>query len=385
MTAVATKEKPAPAKAKAEGMKLTIDRGEFFRALTHAASIVERRNTIPVLSNVLLEATGDTLRLTSTDLDLQIALTSKANVEAVGATTVSASLLHGIVREMEDGSQIELSLADSRLQVRSGRSKYALPVIGSDRFPNLSAGNAKSTFLLPAADLLRSLKRVEFAQSTEEIRYYLRGINLETRDGELFFAATDGNVLGYARLPAPNGADIAGAILPTKLVTTLGKLLDGVEGDVRLFFADRMAAFEIGETVVVGKLIDGTFPDWRRVLPREGDGKPLLIHAEALESAVRRATVVANEKTRAVKIELSQDKLTASCVSFENGQGVEEAPCAWDGGEFQIGFNSRLLLDAVRASEAEQLRIDLIDAGAPTLISNPADDSAKWVVMPMRV
>lgn len=367
-------------------MKLSIDRGEFLRALTHAAAIVERRNTIPVLSNVLLEATGEALKLTSTDLDLQIALTLKANVESEGATTVSAQLLHGIVRELADGSQIELALVEKQLQVRSGRSSYKLQTLPIDQFPVIKPANATSTFVLGSQPILDSLKRIEFAQSTElATRDYLCGVQVETAGGEIVFAATDGNCLGFAKLAAPEGADVASAILPTKLVTTLGKLLDGVGGDVRLFFNERMAVFEMENAVLTSKLLDGSYPNWRRVLPPDGQGKPLLIHAEALESAVRRAIIVASEKTRAVKIDLSADKLTASCVSIENGQGVEEAPCAWDGGEFQIGFNSRFLLNIVRASGADELRFDLIDAAAPTLISNPADDSAKWVVMPMRV
>ncbi|MGJ0508954.1 MAG: DNA polymerase III subunit beta [Methylocystis sp.] len=383
MTAVATKER-ANAKAEAEEMKLTIDRGDLFRALTHAAAIVERRNTIPVLSNVLLEAAGDKLKITSTDLDLQIALTVAATIEGEGSTTVSAQLLHGIVREMADGSQVELAMIDGRLEVRSGRSNYKLQVLKADRFPVLPIGNATSTFSLPAADLLRSLRRVEFAQSTEETRYYLRGILTEVVDGKLFFVATDGNALGFTTLPAPSGATVENAILPTKLVVTLAKLLDEIDGDVRLFFNDKRATFEIGSTVLTGKLVDGAFPNWRRVLPVV-QGNPLRIETDTLESAIRRATIVATERTRSVTIELSKDKLTASCSSAEHGNAVEEAPCAWDGGEFRVGFNATKLLSAIKASGAEQIQLDLIDDATPPIISNPADDSAKWVVTTMRV
>jgi DNA polymerase-3 subunit beta len=215
MTAVATKER-ANAKAKAEEMKLTTDRGDLFRALTHAAAIVERRNTIPVLSNVFLEAAGDKLKITSTDLDLQIALTVAATVEGEGSTTVSAQLLHGIVREMADGSQVELSLSGGRLQVRSGRSDYKLQVLGADQFPVIKADNAKSTFTLPAADLLRSLKRVEFAQSTETTtRSYLCGVHVETADGKLVFAATDRpNLVTIHDLPSREGIEIYDAFSP---------------------------------------------------------------------------------------------------------------------------------------------------------------------------
>lgn len=385
MTVTTAERAPKAKPNDACAMKLTLDRGDFFRALTHAASIVERANTIPVLSNVLLEARDGALHLMSTDLNMQVALTVPAMVESEGATTVSAQLLHGIVREMADGSQVDLTLGD-RLQVRSGRSDYKLQTIASDKFPVLKPDNAKSTFVLPAADLLRSLKRVEFAQAlASEPRDYLCGVHVETRDGELFFAATDGYAMGFSKLPAPKGADVASAILPTKLVTTLMKLLDGVDGDVRLFFDDRKAVFQIGSTILTGKLVEGTYPEWRRVLPPEEGSKRLLIGAETLKSALRRVTLVANEKVRAVKFELSKDKLTASCVRHENGVAVEEAPCVWDDGDFQIGFNASKLLAAIRASGADELQVDLIDAATPPLFSNPADESAKFIVMPMRV
>lgn len=384
MTDVATKER-APAKEKAADMKLTVDRADLLRALTHAVAIVDRMETIPVLANVLIEAAGDILRVTATDLDLQIALAVKANIEAGGSTTVSASILHGIVREMADGAQIELTLQDKRLQVRSGRSDYKLQTVSADDFPVMKLGSAKSTFLLPATDLLRSLRRVEFAQSFETVtRPYLCGVVVETVDGKVVFAATDGNALAFASLDAPAGADVTNAILPTKLVTTLGKLLDGRDEEVRVFFEDRKVIFEFPDAVLTSKLIEGTYPDWRRVVPRD-DGRILRIGADTLETAIRRATIVASERTRAVKFELSKDKLVASCSSLEHGSAVEEAPCAWDSGEFQIGFNSRLLLDAIKASGAEDLQFGLIDAAAPTLITNPADDSAKWIVMPMRI
>jgi DNA polymerase-3 subunit beta len=382
MSRTAVKERPQ-AEAPAVELHATLNRAEFLRALGFASAIVERRNTIPVLSNVLLEATSDQLKITATDLNLQISLTVPAMIEGEGAITVSAQMIHGIVRELPDGAQVELKLADNRLQVLSGRSRYKLQTIPRTDFPVMRREAAES-FALPASDLTRAFARVAFAQSTETIvRGYLCGINVETADGELFFVATDGNRLAWSTLPAPEGVALENAILPTKLVSTLAKLLDGHDGDVSLSFEERKVTAEIGDTVLSGKLVEGTFPPWRRVVPPT-DGKRLLIAGASFEDAIRRVALIANERLRAVKVELTTDKLTATCTSPEFGVAVEEAPCVWDEPPLEIGFNARFLLDVIAAA-GEEVQVDLFDATSPTLFTNPNDESAKWIVTPMRV
>lgn len=385
-TAVATKPRAPKAKPEpAPGMKLTINRGDFLRALGFASAIVEQRNTIPVLSNVLLEAAGDMLRIVSTDLNLQIALNVPATVEGEGATTVSARLLHGIVREFNDGAQVDLKLDEGRLQVNSGRSRYKLQTIKSDDFPVIVPKDALTSFSLPAIDLLSAFRRVEFAQSSETIvRGYLCGVHLDTVDGELVFAATDGNRLAWSTMPAPEGAELVGAILPTKMISALGKLLDGHDGDVRLTFNERKVIAEIGTTVLTSKLVDGDYPSWRRVIP-QSNGERLIVHTDAFAAAVRRAALISNERTRAIKIELSTDKMTVSAHSPEHGVAVEEAPCIWDGDNFAVGFNSRFLLDVLGAAGDGELQAEFHDAATPALFTNPADESAHWIVTPMRV
>lgn len=385
MSAVAEKPRPAAKAREAASMKCTLNRGDLVRVLGHAAAVVERRNTIPVLANVLLEAAGETLRLTATDLDLQIALAVPAQVASEGATTVSASLLHGIVREFADGAQIELAVVEGRLQVNSGRSRYKLQTLPVDQFPVIKASEPYTSFEVPARELFRTFKRIDFAQSSETVvRGYLCGINVDVEDGKLVFAATDGNRLAFSTIPAPDDVEIRNGILPTKLVSTLGKLIAELDGNMRLSFDERRVTAEFGSTVLTSKLVDGTYPPWRRVLPRE-DGKRLRIDAEAFGSAVRRAAIIANERTRAVKIELSEDKITVTCTSPEHGVAVEEAPCSWSDGFMEIGFNSRFLLDALAVAGDGCVDISMFDAASPALISNPDDDTARWIVTPMRV
>lgn len=387
MTRAATATKPRPPKEAPEpqGMRLTVNRAEFLRALGHATAIVERRNTIPVLSNVLVEAADGKVRLTATDLNMQVAINVPANVEAEGSTTVQAALLHGIVREFDDGSQVELSLGDGRLQVVSGRSRYRLQVLPADQFPVLRADAFLADFALPAKDFAAALRKVGLAQSVELVsRFYLCGVYLHTRDGELCLAATEGNLLAETKLVAPEEVEVAGAILPTKFVDRIGKLLEDHDGDFRLKLEAGKVIADLGDTVLISKLVDGTYPDYRRVIPTNNE-KRLQIAAASLAGAVRRASIVGSERLRAVKLSLSLDKLVASCTSNVNGTAAEEAPCVWDSGEFEVGVNARYLQDVLDASGAEEVELHLADPASPMLFTNPADESSRWVVMPIRV
>jgi DNA polymerase-3 subunit beta len=368
-------------------MKLTVNRSEFLRALGHASAIVEQRNTIPVLSSVLLETAGDALRIVATDLNMQVALTVPASIDGEGSTTVSARLLHGIIREFQDGSQVELSLDGDRLHVVSGRSRYKLQTIKRDDFPVVQRGEATAELTLPAKDFVLSLHRVAFAQDTDAIvRPHYCGVNVETVDGEIVFVATDGKRIAWSTLPAPEEVTLSSAILPTKLVSTFNKLLADEEGDVRLTFEDRKVTAEFGSTVLTGKLVDGTYPPWRRILPK-GEGKRLVVGADVLEGAVRRAALVASERTRAVKVELTTDKITVSATTLGTGDAVEEAPAVWDDGEFAAGFNSRFLLDVLSVAGDGELHAEFFGEGSNllALLSNPDDASAKWLLAPMHV
>lgn len=367
-------------------MKVTVNRSDFVRALGHATAIVERKNMIPVLQNVLLEAVGDTLRMTATDLNMQVTLNVTATVDVEGATTVSAGLLLGIVREFPDGAQVELRLEEGRLQVVNGRSRYKLNVLPVDQFPLMPEEGMAGAFELLAEDIVGSLARVSFAQDTDQVvRPQYCGVNVETDGGDLTFVATDGKRIAWATLPAPEGVALESAILPSKLVSTLSKLLDEHEGDVRLAFGERKLSVEFGDTVLKVKMIDGTYPPWRKILPK-GESKRLLVKGNDLASAVRRASAVALERTRAVKLELSTDKATISARSQNFDEAVEEAQCVWEGGDYSFGFNSRFLLDTLAACAADELQVDFYSGQTPlALFTNPNDASGRWLLAPMAV
>lgn len=368
-------------------MKLTTERAALLRALSRAAAIVERRNTIPILSNVRIEAAAEgAIRLVASDLDLQIVQSVEARVEAAGAVTVPAHLLHSIVREMAEGSQVDIAATEAgKVSVSSGRSRYSLNSLPADDFPVMGEDSDTADFRIAAADLRRLFARTSFAQSDEAARPYLCGIRLETIDGQMVAAATNGNVLAEAVMPVPPGAAAAsGATLSTKFVAELRKLIDDFEGEVSVAISDRRATVEAGASILTGKLIEGTFPDWRRVIPTRND-KRLLIHSDAFAAAVKRCSVVAAEKTRSVRLECSTDKLTVSVASPEYGTATEEAPASYEAAPMVAGFNARYLLDTFAAMGADEVQVDLADAAAPALFTNPNDDSARWVVMPMRV
>lgn len=385
MSAVATKERPAKSEA-GEPMRLTVERSDLLAALAHAAAVVERKALIPVLSNVLLDAADGVLSLTTTDLNLQLTLTVPAEVKGEGAITVSAALLHSIIREAPGDSKIELKMCEERLSVIAGRSRYMVAVLPKDQFPNIAANKPAVEFALPAKDLLTALSRVQFAQSVEGVaRWYLCGVNLDIVDGQVTLAATDGDTLAWSTLQAPEGPAFPdGAILPTKLVATLSKLLDGREGHARLAFDEHKVVCNLGNAVVTGKLIDGDYPDWRRISALVSP-KTLVVDAGSFAAAIRRVALVAQQRSRIVKIELSDDKLTASCSSFENGTAVEEMPCVWGDGEFVIGFHGSRLFNVLSAAGNGELHILLVDPTTPAIFTNPSDESSRWMITAARV
>lgn len=377
-------EKPQPEAEAPPQMRVTLNRGEFLHALSHAAAIVENRNTIPVLANVLLEAEGDSLKIVSTDLNLQAALTVPAKVDGDGSITVSAKLLHGIVREFDDGAQVELKVDGDRLHVNSGRSRYKLQTIGRDDFPVLVPGGALASFDLPAGAFRHAVRRVAAFQSVDDIvQPALCGIFVEVADTELTFVATDRNRIAWATMPAPEGADFTGLTMAPKFIQSLVKLSEDDEGAIRLTIEERKLIAEVGSAVLTGKLVEGEFLPWRRVIPGPTE-RSITVSAKALDDAVRRVALVAADKTRSIKVDLTTDKMTLSCRPPIAGDvATEETPCVWAGEDCSIGFNSRFLAAVFRCCGLGELQIDLAENSA--VIRNLDDDTAKWLVGQVRV
>jgi DNA polymerase III subunit beta len=374
-------------------MKATIERATLLKSLGHVQSVVERRNTIPILSNVLIEASEEgNLRLMATDLDLQINETVQANVSQAGATTVSAHTLFDIARKLPEGSQVELHAADGKMQVNAGRARFNLATLPRDDFPVIAEGELPTAFELPAATLRQIIDKTRFAISTEETRYYLNGIFLHVTDGEgpagaslLKAAATDGHRLARVTVPRPEGAQgMPDVIIPRKCVAELRKLLDELDGTVAVSLSESKVRFGLGSAILTSKLIDGTFPDYNRVIPTAND-KLLKIDPRSFEEGVDRVATIASEKTRAVKMSLDRDRITLSVTSPENGTAAEEVPGDYAADNFDIGFNARYLLDILGQIEGDTVEVHLADAAAPTLLRENDKAAALYVLMPMRV
>ncbi len=374
-------------------MKATIERATLLRCMSHVQSVVERRNTIPILSNVLIDAAEDgTIKVMATDLDLQIVETvSASKVDTPGAITVSAHLLNDIIRKLSEGSQVQLDAADNRLEIRSGRAKFKLPTLPRDDFPVIVEGDLPTSFELPAGQLAEMIDRTRFAISTEETRYYLNGIFLHVTDEDepvLKAAATDGHRLARFTLARPEGAEgMPDVIVPRKAVGEIRKLIEEADGTVLIDLSASKIRFTIsgeGGVVLTSKLIDGTFPDYSRVIPT-GNDKLLKIDPRLFFQGVDRVATIATEKTRAVKMGLDKDKVILSVTSPDNGNAAEEVEAEYSSDGFEIGFNANYLKDILGQIDSDTVELHLADAGAPTLIRKDETSPALYVLMPMRV
>ncbi len=375
-------------------MKATVERATLLKCLAHVQSVVERRNTIPILSNVLIEARDDGLRLMATDLDLQVVETIPARVASPGATTVGAHTLFDIARKLPEGAQVELAVAGEKMTVTADRYRSNLATLPRDDFPVIAETDLPTRFSLDAEVLRDIVDGTRFAISTEETRYYLNGIFLHVVGGETpkFRAvATDGHRLARIELDVPDGAKgMPDVIVPRKCVAEIRKLLDEVDGPVEIQLSGSKIRFKLGPegaggAVLTSKLIDGTFPDYSRVIPTAND-RLLKIDRKSLAQGVDRVAAIATtEKTRAVKIALGHDKVTLSVTSPENGTASEEIPADYTSPEFEVGFNYRYLLDILDQVASDQVEVHLADAAAPTLIREGGDAEALYVLMPMRV
>jgi DNA polymerase-3 subunit beta len=378
-------------------MKLTIERAALLKALSHVQSVVERRTTIPILSNVLLRAEGGRLALSATDMDLEIVEQVPARTERDGRTTAPAHTLYDIVRKLREGAQVELETPGgagggrNEMVLRSGRSTFTLACLPPEDYPVMSAGDLPHHFVLSAAELRALIDRTRFAISTEETRYYLNGIYLHaTKANEVPVVravATDGHRLARVEMTAPEGAaGMPGIIVPRKTVLELRKLIEEgeSEAEVQLALSDTKLRCAIGEAALTSKLIDGTFPDYDRVIPANND-KLLEVPCKEFAEAVDRVSTISTERSRAVKLAIERGGLIVSATSPENGTAVEELEVRYDSTPIEIGFNSRYLLDITEQIAGEYVQFQMSDAGSPTILRDSADASALYVLMPMRV
>ena len=370
-------------------MKLTIERAVLLKSLGHVQSVVERRNTIPILSNVKVSAKDAALSLNATDMDLDILEMVEADIGASGDITAPAHTLYDIVRKLPDGAQIEIDGGDGQLALKSGRSRFSLSCLPAEDFPVMAGGDLPQSFHLASGDLRGLIDRTRFAISTEETRYYLNGIYLHEAERDnvqvLRCVATDGHRLASVEMPLPEGAKgMPGVIVPRKTVGELRKLIDETGDDVAVALSETKIQFAFDHAVLTSKLIDGTFPDYERVIP-SGNDKVMEVDCRRFAESVDRVSAISTEKSRAVKLAVSGRNLVLSANSPDNGSAVEELEVAYTAEDIEIGFNARYLLDIMQQIEGDNAQFLMADAASPTIIREVGDASAVYVLMPMRV
>ncbi|WP_137929433.1 DNA polymerase III subunit beta [Mesorhizobium comanense] len=372
-------------------MRVILERSNLLKSLNHVHRVVERRNTIPILSNVLLSAEGASLEMKATDLDLEVTEATPAKVERGGATTVPAHLLYDIVRKLSDGAEVMLKTDEdgNAMTVTSGRSSFRLQCLPQSDFPELSAGSFSHIFRIDSLALKGLIEKTQFAISTEETRYYLNGIYLHTHEvgGKLKLrsVATDGHRLARAEIDAPAGSEgMPGIIIPRKTVSELQKLVDDPDVAVTTELSDTKIRFTIGSVVLTSKLIDGTFPDYQRVIPT-GNDKKLILDRQSFAAAVDRVSTISSERGRAVKLSISEGQVMLAVNNPDSGSATEELAADYSADPIEIGFNAKYLLDVAAQLTGTEAKFMLADAGSPTLIHDMADETALYVLMPMRV
>jgi DNA polymerase-3 subunit beta len=372
-------------------MKLSIERGTLLKAVSQAQSVVERRNTIPILANLLIEAEGDQVRFRATDLDIEVVDDAPAQIHRAGASTVNAVMFHEITRKLPDGALVELTAdpAEQQLEVRAGSANFRLPTLPKEDFPVMASSEYTANFTAQAATLRRLFDKSKFAISTEETRYYLNGVYMHVADAGgaqvLRCVATDGHRLARIDAPLPDGAEeMPGVIVPRKTVGELRKLLDDDEAEIAVSVSETKVRFAIPGLTLTSKVIDGTFPDYSRVIPT-ANAKKLEVDAKEFAKAVDRVATVSSERSRAVKMALEEDSLTLSVTAPDSGNAEEQLGVSYADEALEIGFNARYLLEIAGQVDRENAVFLFNSAGDPTLMREGDDESAVYVVMPMRV
>ncbi len=362
-----------------------IARDALLKPLQAVSGIVERRHTLPILANVLLEQKDGGLHVTATDLEMQITAVADIPGKDGQATTVAARKLQDLLRALPDGSMLNVEAAGNKMTVRAGRSRFNLQTMAAGDYPRISLGTEQlQTLSLPQKDLRGLFALAEFAMAQQDIRYYLNGMLLVVDQASLQAVATDGHRLSWASLAVPGSYTRQEVILPRKTVLELGKLLADTEEPVTLDILANQVRFRFGNVELVSKVVDGKFPDYNRVIP---SGYTKLLELDRLEllSALQRAAILSNEKFRGVRVVLSDGELKIICTNAEQEEAEEVLEVPYKGDSLDIGFNITYLLDVLQNLESERVRLGFGDANSSALVSMPDRDDYKYVVMPMRI
>ena len=369
-------------------MKFVVEKNILFRSLSHVQSIVEKKNTLPILSNILLEAKDNSLVLSATDMDISITDKLNCNVIEKGSTTVSAHTLYDVIRKLADNNEVEFISNDGKIMtLRSGKSKFSLGCLPKEDFPIIQIGDLENEITINSKNFLKLINKTRFAVSNEETRYFLNGIYLHKiqRENKDFMSlvATDGHRLAkfdYGQVLN----DIPGVIIPKKTINELCKLLIDHQEDIKINLNSNKIVFFVGNSILISKLIDGNFPDYKRVIPN--DNKNILkINRNIFSFAVDRVSTITNEKLPIIKFKLMKNLINLSSVNNENGMATEDVIAEYTGQEMDIGFNSKYILEMINNLEDEEILLSFKDSASPVTACEESNPNLIYVLMPMRV
>ena len=362
-----------------------IARDALLKPLQAVSGIVERRHTLPILANVLLEQREGRLYVTATDLEMQITAYSELEGKDGQAVTVGARKLQDLLRALPDDATLNIDAASNKMTVKAGRSRFNLQTLPATDYPRINLGTEQlQTLSLPQKDLRSLFKLAEFAMAQQDIRYYLNGMLLVVDKATLQAVATDGHRLSWASIAVNGDYARQEVILPRKTVLELGKLLEDSDNPVTLDILGNQVRFRFANVELVSKVVDGKFPDFNRVIP-VGHGKEVELGRVEMLAALDRAAILSNEKFRGVRIVLEPNQLKIICTNSEQEEAEEELEVAYQGDTLDIGFNITYILDALRNLTVEHVRFAFGDANSSALITMPGRDDYKYVVMPMRI
>lgn len=365
-------------------MKFSIQREAFLTPLTQVIGVVERRQTLPVLANFLIEAEQDSLQVTGTDMEVEMVARAEVDVAQTGAITVTARKLLDICRALPEGAHINVQLSGDKLTLNAGRSRFNLVTLPAAEFPTSDQVEADAEYEIPEGQLGWLLDKTAFAMAHQDVRHYLNGLLLEFREGVLRAVATDGHRLALAEIRAPISGEVRGMILPRKGVMELNRLLEDRDASVQLGFGKNYLRVDRARTVLTSKLIDGRFPDYEAVIPL-GQEKGLTLDRNEFIHALQRAAILSNEKYRGVRLEIGRKNARIVAHNPQQEEAVEELEAESSYDSLAVGFNVNYLLDALNSLDGDAVRLSMKDANSSCLVSDSASDAVRQVVMPLKL
>jgi DNA polymerase III subunit beta len=366
-------------------MQIKINREILLKPLTNVTGIVERRHTLPILSNLLLEAKNNNVQLTATDLEMQISLNFESKFSGELSTTISAKKLLDICRSLPEAVDIDMVSSDSRITVKAGKSRFNLQTLPAADYPVMTkVAGSGINIKISQLEFKKLLKQVEFAMAQQDIRYYLNGLLLEVNESQLNLVGTDGHRLSFTSTKLNQSYDKTDVILPRKTVVELIKLLDDSLDEVNIEISAGQVNFAFNEVRLISKVIDGKFPDYHRVIPT-GHQNTFSVNRMAVLTAMQRASILSNEKYRGIRMVLSADNLKLISTNTEQEEAEEELEIDYKKDALDIGFNVTYLIDVLNNTQQEIVNFSFADANSSCLITVPSDDNYKYVVMPMRI